>query len=99
MLDGGPDLHVGWLRPVVEPTRRLVGTVEQLQAEVQLRKGAYAPDTGNADLRTRAAARPRLRQLHLQSRQLEGGREPGGAIAGLTKTALLEAEGWIAAPK
>jgi len=97
MPDGGPDLHVRWLGPVIEPTCRLVGAVEQLQTEIQLGRGANAPDAGNADLRTCAGARPRLRYLHVQSRHLKGAGELAGPIAGLAKAAFLEAEAGIGA--
>jgi len=94
MLDGGADLHVRWLRTVIEATWRLVGAVEQLQTEIQLWKGAHAPDTRNADLCTGIGAKPRLLSLRVQSRHLEGGGEPTGPIADVT---LLEAEGGISA--
>ena len=94
MFDGCPDLHVRWLRTVIEATWGLVGAVEQLKTEIQLWQGANAPDTRNADLRTCTGAKPRLRSLSVQSRHLEGGGEPAGPIADVT---LLETEGGISA--
>src|SRR6516165_2618961 len=94
MLDGGPDLHVRWLRTVVEAAGRLVGAIKQLQTEIELWKGAHTPDAGNADLRACTGAKPRLRSLRVQPRHLEGGGEPTGPIADVT---FLETEGGISA--
>jgi peptidoglycan/xylan/chitin deacetylase (PgdA/CDA1 family) len=66
MLDRGADLHVGWQRFVVGSPVGLVGSVEQLQPEVQFRQHTYRAHSGNADLGSGALATlrpgmPRLR--------------------------------------
>src|SRR5437868_11460046 len=92
MLDRGADLHVGWQRFVVGPATGLVGSVEQLQPEVQFRQHTYRAHSGNADLGSGALADAEVGHAEVETWQLQASGASGRCSRVAPYRALLKGE-------